>query len=133
MRKIKFKYYYENIFRKEIITKIRDIDEIENIKFDIINLENSHLKLLDKCLFTGLKDKNSKEIYEGDIVNYEDNEHYGIVAFKKGAFGVDYYNFDISDCPLFYTFYELIHNKKQLLVVGNIYEHSTLIKRINYE
>jgi len=79
--------------------------------------------------YTGLKDKNGKEIYEDDLINYEDNEHYGIVTFKKGAFGVNYYNFDASDCPLFYTFYELIHNKKKLLVAGNIYEHSTLIKK----
>jgi len=138
MREIKFKYYYKNKHTKEIISKIRDIETIEDTEFEIINLENEHLELLDRCQYTGLKDKNGKEIYEGDIVKgvfefeYEIDEDLwktarenimGEVVFQFGCFGVLFED----DC--FKSLYEAILSKIE--VIGNIYENPELLEENN--
>lgn len=73
---------------------------------------------------TGLKDKNGKEIFEGDIVQYLDGEYSFIGVVKISAFGIyaknkyDNYNFeDFAD-----------ENTKEadVAVIGNIYENKEL-------
>lgn len=69
--------------------------------------------------FTGLKDKNGKEIYEGDII-FVDDERW-IVGFDLGTFGLKY-NPDDKLTPLFQ------YNPKELLIVGNIFENPELLR-----
>jgi hypothetical protein len=66
--------------------------------------------------FTGLKDKNGKEIYEGDIIDNEGARQKYEVQFHKGCFC-------ISRGGLGYH----IFNEKEVEVIGNIYENPELL------
>lgn len=84
--------------------------------------------------FTGLRDINGREIYEGDIVNFDDSlysvyahSYTGKVVFYKGQFCVEHY----EDCftTTFYTpLFKDDFADKKTTVLGNIYDNPELLK-----
>lgn len=100
MREIKFRAW-----DKEEKKMIYGVEENEDI---IYFLQSSIFEIMQ---FTGLHDKNGKEIYESDIVRrWDDGKHF-IVAWHKETAG---FNLVLAS---------------QLEVIGNIYQNPKLIDK----
>ncbi len=83
-----------------------DLDEDDVLISDVIPMQ---------C--TGLKDKNGKLIYEGDVLKDEDG-NFDSLYWKEGCFIIDSYM----------PSYECLSRTEELEVIGNIYENPELLK-----
>ena len=157
MREIKFRVYLDKMYYQneyvEYDTNLADIDflnktvtfaaytdgeEVDNLeKYSFDENDILYKKDLKIMQYTGLKDKNNKEIYEGDIVKFKDcsidgtKEFYNIgvieregkrdelvisqLIFEKSYFTENYMDF-INET------FELSE------IIGNIYENPELLK-----
>lgn len=112
-REIKFRVYDEDLKRMKYLNSPHDFicfDEEGNGYYE--NMQTGPGEWFsDLMQYTGLKDKNGIEIYEGDLILIGEKREKVEVIFKNGVFGYLYY----YDCvPFQYQSPE---------VIGNIYEN----------
>ena len=121
MRDIKFRVW-DNERNAMFNSKSVDIDFFEGkieITSDTIRYDEVYtdeIKDFELMQYVGCKDKNNKEIYEGDIVKTK--EHIGQIIYSKGMFFID-----VKE-----DFYLPIYNVSEFMeVIGNIYENPELL------
>lgn len=131
----RFKFRYNNN------NKIYDVSAIDftRSRGEIVSLDKMEtlmckLDLNNLIQCTGLKDKNGKLIYEGNIVSvkvkiqdsfYEDEYYFknykGEIIFEKGEIAIDV--IDTTKHPI-----SLYYHAKDCEIVGNIYENPELLE-----
>ena len=121
MRNIKFRGWGRK--DKKMITHIELGSFDDGLVFGAIGLDNdSYVEDFEWMQYTGLNDKNGKEIYEGDIVKGS-NKQQGIIEWIKidTCFAVQTYKKEIWTVGKFREYSGGIE------VIGNVYENKDLL------
>lgn len=123
MREIKFRAWDKENKKMMKVSSLslenKEIAVRENRTYHFFRMKN-----LELMQYTGLKDKNDKEIYEGDIVvlNNIENDNMCIVRYEHSSYRLEGWSLreDLSNVE-----------DRFLEVVGNIYESKNLLEENN--
>ena len=96
--------------KSEICVKTLFFDQTNRYNFDDIVLMQS----------TGLRDKNGKEIFEGDIIDSTDGFLTGVIEFRVSLGMV------VSELVEYNNFERLCNVASSRKIIGNIWEHLEL-------
>lgn len=107
-----------------------DTNDFKNNIFSYLDWENGSIRLNSKkyvvLQYIGLKDKNYKEIYEGDIIKDMDNLYYKVIYIKESACFV--FSPIRKDTKIKFSFSFRKSNNREMEVVGNIFENRDFCK-----
>jgi uncharacterized phage protein (TIGR01671 family) len=141
-REFKFRAWHKEWSPKEREFYPGTINGMCKVKeISISNTNKTWIKLWDwssACLledvelmqYTGLKDKNDKEIYEGDILEHPISKERFVVFWKNSYLGfrAKYINCEYDS----HIGIQISKDKGRAIVIGNIYENLELLNDTEY-
>jgi len=111
---------------REIKFRVWDVDNKKWVKFLMLCVDLFMPKSWHKVSqFTGLKDKNGVDIYEGDILNCQDRIVQVVWHKEAGQFDTVFIKYIFDLCSNGITNQEW---KYRAIVIGNIYENPNLLE-----
>lgn len=118
MCEIKFRAWDKNAKKMIFGGSFIDVSQTPGVDRWVFGMDIfNHPDDVELMRFTGLKDKNGIEIYEGDIVKMDGGEVHEVV-YKPAQFTFDWSSQDLSTLTRVYGGIE---------VIGNIYENPELL------
>lgn len=132
MREIKFRFYDKD--NSQMYCQIEDFKDLALINGQfkpvlnnlINNSFNWYKRNYELMQYTGLKDKNGTEIYEGDIVKNNFAETIGSVMFADCGYWIKTIDKDIFGNTIYCDLGD--YDGEVLEVIGNIYQNTELLK-----
>ena len=124
MREIKFRAWLKE--KKEMIDNARPDFFCKQLHYlcgnsaggqDVLGVSTEDIELMQ---YTGLKDKNNEEIYEGDIVTLHNNKY-------KVIFNTEEARFVLRDDEFEMNIPFTNNNNERMEVLGNVYENPELL------
>ena len=129
MREIKFRAWVKDrkaIFEVVLINYVtKKVTYLFERVGHLLSIRDAKFYDVELMQYTGLKDKNNKEIYEGDILFESFGERYYKVVFENGGFRAEFkgdfdeHSFDLIDVVA-----------QGCEIVGNIYENPELMEEV---
>ena len=129
MREIKFRAWVKEkkaIFEVVLINYVtKKVTYLLERVGHLLSIRDAKFNDVELMQYTGLKDKNNKEIYEGDILFESFGERYYKVVFENGGFRAEFkgdfdeHSFDLIDVVA-----------QGCEIVGNIYENPELMEEV---
>ena len=124
MREIKFRIWVKD--RKEIFEVVlinyvsKKVTYILEKIGHLLSIRDAKFNDIEFMQYTGLKDKNGKEIYEGDIVTLHNSKYKVIFNSKEARFVLRDDEFEMN-IPF------TNNNNERMEIIGNVYENPELL------
>lgn len=125
--------YYSYLFNEKAKEHIHEITvqlfEQANMDYPYPTCDTISCEVIPETVgrFTGLTDKNGKEIFEGDII--QENNGIGVIMWFQAAWGIASYAYGYDGLKGYTAVDSFYSNEtKEWAVIGNIHDNPSLLK-----
>lgn len=139
MREIKFRAWNKENKTMNVVKELSFVQHQDG-RLDMIDAGwRNPIKTFELMQYTGVRDKNEKEIYEGDIVRWHEVLHtsrgihdygvsFGVVEFRTTNWSSEFEIKHVKGENRFYDEMGPRFSFDDVEVIGNIYENPELVK-----